>query len=87
MQVNHVTGKKITLCQNTYFKKVLNCFKMTECKPASILMNSRVTNSLLLYNKNADKETIKWYQSAIESLIWPFVYNCPDIVYVLGILS
>ncbi len=69
MQVNHIVGEKITLCQNTYLKKVLDCFKMTECKPAFIPIDPGVANSLLPYNGNVDKNTIKWYQSAIGSLM------------------
>ena len=63
MQVNHIVGKKITLCQSTYLKKVLDHFKMTECKLALVPMNPRVANSLLPFNGNADKETIKWLVS------------------------
>ena len=86
MHVNHFVGKKIILCQNTYLRKVLDRFKMTDCKLASLLMNLRVANSLLLYNRNVDKKTIKWYQSAIGSLIWPAVHTCPDIAYSVGVL-
>ncbi len=61
MQVDHFVGERITLCQSTYLKKILDRFKMTECKPASIPMDTGVANSLLPYDGNADKETIKWY--------------------------
>ncbi len=74
MQIDHIVGKKITLCQSTYLIKVLNRFKIPECKPAFIPMDPGVANSLLPYEGNADKETIKWYQSAIGSLMWPAVY-------------
>ena len=69
IQVNHVVGKKITFCQSTYFRKILDRFKMTEYKPTSIPMDPKVPNSLLPYDGNTDKKTIKWYQSAIGSLI------------------
>ena len=59
MQVDHVVGEKITFCQSTYLKKVLNHFKMTKCKPASILIDPGVVNFLLLYDRNTDKKTIK----------------------------
>ncbi len=81
MQVDHVVGERITLCQSTYLKKVLDRFKMTECKPASIPMDPGVANSLLPYDRNADKETIKLYQSAIGSFMWPDVHTRPDIPY------
>ncbi len=69
IQVDHVVGERITLCQSTYLKEVLDRFKMTECKPASIPMDPGAANSLLPYDENTDKETIKWYQSAIGSLM------------------
>lgn len=87
MQVNHVVGKKITLCQSTYLVKVFNRFKMTKYKPAFIPIDLRVANFLLLYNGNADKETIKQYQLAIRSLIWLAVYICPEIAYSVGVLN
>ncbi len=87
MQVNHVIGEKITLYQSTYLKKILDHFKITECKPASIPMDPRIANSLLPYDGNADKETIKLHQSAIGSLIWPAVYTRPDTAYSVGVLS
>lgn len=59
MQINQVVSKKITFCQSIYLKKVLNRFKLTKCKPASIPIDPRVANSLLSYNKNADKKIIK----------------------------
>ncbi len=58
-QVDYVVGERITLFPSTYVKEVLDRFKMTECKPASIPMDLGVANSLLPYNRNADKETIK----------------------------
>ena len=50
-------------------------------------MNPKVANSLLLYDGNVDKETTKWYQLAIESLMWPTLYTRPDIAYALGVLN
>lgn len=87
IHVNHVAGEQITLCQSTYLKKVLDRFKMIECKPASIPMDLGVANSLLFYNRNVDKRTIKWYESAIKALMWPAVYTCPDIAYSVGVFS
>ena len=50
-------------------------------------MNPGVANSLQLFNETADPKTIKWYQSAIGSLIWPTVYIRPDIAYSVRVLS
>ncbi len=87
MEVDYVMGEKITLCRSTFLKKMLDRFKVTGCKPATVSMNPGVANSLLPYDRNEDKATIKWYQSAIGSLIWPAVYTRPDIAYSVGVLS
>ena len=60
---------------------------MADCKPASIPMNPGIANSLLLSNQQADRATIKWYQSAIGSLMWPAVHTPPDISYSVGVFS
>ncbi len=49
--------------------KILKRFQMSDCKPVSIPMNLGVAHSLLSSESQADKVTIKWYQSAIGSLI------------------
>lgn len=59
IQVDHVVGVKTTLCQSTYLNKVLDHFKMTECKLFSIPIDPGVANSLLLYDGNIDKKTTK----------------------------
>lgn len=87
IQVNHVIRKKITLYKNTYFKKIFDRFKMTDYKPVSIPMNPGIGNLLLLYNRNINKETIKWYQSAIGSFIWPAIYTRLDIAYIVGVFN
>lgn len=57
-------------------------------KPASLFMNLKVVNLLQLFDGIADLKTIiKWYQSAIRSLIWPAVHTCPDIAYLVGVFS
>ncbi len=60
---------------------------MTDCKLSSIRMNLSVANSLLLSEHEADQATIKWYQSAISSLMWPSVNTQPDISYLVGVFS
>lgn len=60
---------------------------MTECKPISIPIDSRAANFLLFYKGNINKEIIKWYQLAIESLLWPDVYICSNITYAMRVLG
>ncbi len=87
MEVDYIVGEKITLCQSTYLKNVLDWFKITGCKPATVPMSPGVATYLLLYDGNVDKVTIKWYPSAIGFFMWPAVHTRSDIAYSLGILS
>lgn len=50
-------------------------------------MNLRVANTLLFYNGNADKETIKWYYLAIKFFMWLAIYICLDIAYSVKVLN
>ncbi len=81
IKVDVEIGKKIFLPQTTYFMKILKRFQMSNSKPASIPMNPGVANSLPPPEIQADKGTIKWYQSAIGLLMRPSVYTRPDISY------
>lgn len=87
MQVDYIIGKKNTLCQSTHLKKVLNYCKITDCKPASILMDLGVRNLLLPHDENTDNKTTKWYQSAIGFFMWPAIYIYRDITYAVRVLS
>ena len=59
MQVDYIVSKKNSLYQNIYLIKERNYFKMTKYKSASVPINPRVVNLLLLVNRNAEKKTIK----------------------------
>ncbi len=87
MEVDVGVGKKLFLRQTTYLKEELERFQMTHCKSTSFPMNPGVENSLLPSEKQADRATIKWYQSAFSFLIWPSVNSRPDISYLVGVLS
>lgn len=87
VEVDVEIGKKFSLRQTTYLRKILGRFQMTDYKPASIPMNAGVANSLLPSDTQADRATIKWYQSAIGSLLWPTVHTRPDISYSVGVLG
>ena len=69
MEVDVEVEKQISLRQTAYLKKILGRFQMTDCKPVSIPINPGVANSLFLSNQQANRATIKWYQSAIGSFI------------------
>ncbi len=73
--------------QTIYIKKILERFQMTDRKPSSISMNPGVANSLLASKYQADRATIKCYQSAIGSPIWPSVHTRPDTFHSVGVFS
>ncbi len=81
MHFDQIVVEKITFCQSTSLKKLLDRFKMTGCKPTSIPMDTEIANCLLLHHVNAHKKTIKWYQSTIESLMWLVIHIRSDIAY------
>ena len=87
MEIDVEVGKKIAFRQTTYLTKILEQFQMADCRPASVPMNPGVANSLLPSNNQADRATMKWYQSAISSLMWPAVHTQPDISYSVEVLS
>ncbi len=87
MEVDFEVGKQISLRQTVYLKKILERSQMTDYKPVSVPINPAVANFLLPSDQQADRATIKWYQSAIGSLIWPAVHTRPEISYSVGVLS
>ena len=66
---------------------MLKCFRMQDCRSASVSMDPEVAFSLLPYDQEASHDDIVWYQSAISSLISPAVHTRPDISFAMGVLS
>ncbi len=87
MEVDVEVGKQISLRQTVYLKKILKRFQMTDCKTVSVPMNPGVANSLIPSDQQADRATIKCYQSAISSLMWPAVHTRLNISYSVRVLS
>ncbi len=78
---------KISLRQTTYLRKILERFQMIDRKPSSIPIKPGVANSLLSSDYQADRGIMKWYQSAIGSIIWPTVHTRTDISHIVWVLS
>lgn len=55
MEVDIEIGKQISLQQITYFKKILEHFQMTCCKPISVPINPNIVNSLFLFKHKLTK--------------------------------
>lgn len=69
MEVDAEVGKKISFRQTTYLKKFLARFQLADCKSASVPMRPGVANTLFPSEQHAEQAIIKWYQSAISSLM------------------
>lgn len=54
IEVDYILENKIILCQNTYLKKIFNCFDMIDWKPISLPIKLGVANSLQPFDKTAD---------------------------------
>ncbi len=88
MEVDVNLGKKkITLRQSTYLKKILERYRMSDCRPVKIPISPGIANSLIAYENQAEKDTVSWYQSAVGALMRPAIHSRPDLAYSVGVLS
>ncbi len=88
MEVDVNLGQKsIILRQSTHLEKMLGRYEMSNCRPVKILISFGIANSLMAYKDQAEKDTVAWYQSSIEALIWPVIYSRPDLAYSVRRLS
>ena len=68
MKVN-VIDNSIFICQITYIKKILNCFKMFNCNSVSTSIVVGLLSTFGPSTTDVSSSQKEWYQSAIESLI------------------
>ena len=64
-----INDSKTSICQTNYLINVLNHFEFNDCKSCKISMNSSTVNHVEQFIKQTDKETIVYYQLAVDSLI------------------
>lgn len=87
MEIDVDEDDTITLRQTTYLKKVLKRFQMDSCKTRTTPMEPDFPARCLPNEQQASDETIKWYQSAIGSLMWPAIMTRPDFLYAVILLA
>ena len=78
------------LSQETYIKKMLQCYHMYDCKPMDTPVERNLNLSLDMCPKSSEeKEQMSKvpYSSAIESLTYAMMCTRPDICYVVGLAS
>ncbi len=78
---------EITLRHSIYLKKILQRFQMQDCRSISTQMEPKMGNFSLSSTKKANKKTVTWYQSVVDSLIWPAIHTRLDLSYSVGVLS
>ena len=82
-----ITDDSISIHQITYIKKILNHFEMFNCNPVSTFIMAGLLSILGSFITDASSSQKKWYQSAIESLIWLNQHIQLDILFTVAILS
>lgn len=60
---------------------------MSNCRPAKIPISPRFANSLIIYEDQAEKSIVTWYQSALGAFIWLVIHSCPDLAYSEKVFS
>ena len=78
---------KTSIYQTNYLINILNHFKFNDCKSCKISMNSGTVNHVKLFTEQVDKETIVYYQSAVDFLMWAAMITESDLIYLMSILS
>jgi hypothetical protein len=78
---------QLMLIQSIYLKKILKQFEMNQFKLVSILMKSKMINSLMSTANKTDHVTTKWWQQLIESLMWSAMHTRLDLAYSVRVLS
>ena len=83
-------SRTISINQHVYMESMVEKSRLTSAKPVStpIEPNAQFTTqqSPSTLNQTARMQGVL-YSEAIRSILWPAVVSCPDIAYVVGILS
>ncbi|XP_065628547.1 secreted RxLR effector protein 161-like [Quercus suber] len=82
--------KLLGLSQQTYIKKVLDCFQIHNCKPIDTPVAKNESLSLDMCPKTQDeKEKMARvpYANAVGSLMYAMMYTRLDICYAVGLVS
>ena len=82
--------KLLGLSQQTYIKKVLECYQMHNCKPIDtpIAKNESLSLDMCLNTKDEKERMARVpYANAVGSLMYVMVYTRPNICYAIGLVS
>ena len=80
---------RISLNQSIYLRNVLERFEMSNCKLYATFMNFDLSNIIIFIDSiyKTSEETIYWYQSIVEFLIYEMTMIRLDLSYAFFILS
>ena len=79
----------ILLRQIIYLRKVLKRFDMNKCKIVDFFMNSNLASVMMFAKKEQQthSDTLYWYDSAIESLLYAASMTRSNLSYALSMIS
>ncbi len=80
-------NRRIHLCQDAYIDGVLETFQMSDCDVKLNPLDAGTLNNLVKYNREATREYITRYQSAIRCMMYAIVQTRPDLAYTVSVLS
>ena len=98
-EANYVLGVKIVrdrakrllaLSQETYIKRMLECYHMQDSKPMDTPVDKSLSLSRDMCPKTPEEKEKMFrvpYANAVGSLMYAMMYTCPDICYVVGLIS
>ena len=79
----------ITLRQITYLRKILERFDMNKCKIVDFSMKSNLVVVMMLIEKSQTThvDTIHWYETTIECLMYAMTMIKSNLAYALFVIS
>jgi len=78
-----VSSDRVTVCQSTYTKNILQKLGMNECKPVGLPM----VQGNLTERSNVSKKVNFPYRETIGALMYLMLGSRPNLAYVIGLLS
>jgi hypothetical protein len=85
--VSKIDQHTLFLHQTGYAKKVLERFKMTDCKPMKAPLSRDSNLSLMDYPDDVDPELQSEYRAIVWSLMYSYQWPRPDLGFAVTFLS
>ncbi len=87
VEVSKIDQNTLLLHQTGYAKKVLERFKMTDCKPVKTQLSRELNLSLMDSPDEVDPEIQSEYRAIVGSLMYLYQRTRPDLGFAVPFLS